>query len=128
MRWKWPAVSLIALGVALIIASVITGESKIAIVVIIPVVYGGGILLLCGVLAIMAGIMLLFFSGSSGGAENDVEDGTGEAEDQTHSRARAGGVLLIGPVPIIFGSDKNMALVAAAIALIAMALIIMMLL
>ncbi len=31
------------------------------------------------------------------------------------SRVRGGGVVIVGPVPIIFGSDKGMAVVAAVI-------------
>jgi uncharacterized protein (TIGR00304 family) len=127
MRLKWPAVLLICLGLALIAASVLTGEAKVGIVVIIPVIYGGGVLLLGGVLCVMAGIMLFFFSSSQGSAEDDA--GTGqEGHGENRTERRGGGVLLIGPVPIIFGTDKGMALVAAAIAIIALALIVIMLL
>ncbi len=33
----------------------------------------------------------------------------------TESRVRGGGVVIIGPVPIVFGSDKKMAVTAAII-------------
>ena len=33
----------------------------------------------------------------------------------TESRVRGGGVVIVGPVPIVFGSDKKMAVIAAII-------------
>jgi uncharacterized protein (TIGR00304 family) len=37
-------------------------------------------------------------------------------------------VVLIGPIPILFGSDKRMALIAAALAIMILAIIVLLLL
>ncbi len=110
-------------GVILVAISVLTGEARVAIVIIIPVIYGAGVLMLGGILCVIAGFFLMFYSGSMGGPQND-EETTGQAT----AERKVGGVLMIGPIPIIFGSDKKTALIAAAIALIVMALTLLLLL
>lgn len=124
MRARMPGILLLALGIGLVAISVLTGEARVALVVIIPVIYGGGVLLLGGILCVIAGLFLLFYSNNGAAAQDN-----GEAdEERTEHERKIGGVLLIGPIPIIFGSDKRTALIAAAIALIAMALAILLLL
>jgi uncharacterized protein (TIGR00304 family) len=115
MNARWLGLALIGLGAALITASVITGEASVAVVLIFPVIYGGGVLLLGGIVCIMVGFMASFFMAA--GRDDATERGATEED----AGAKAGGVLMIGPVPIIFGSDRRMALVAAAIALTVMA-------
>jgi uncharacterized protein (TIGR00304 family) len=120
MKSRLPGILLIALGIVLVAISVLTGEARVALVLIIPVIYGGGLLLLGGIICVVAGFLLLFASSTG------VEDG--ETGAQPASERKSGGVLLIGPIPIIFGSDRKIALIAAAIALIVMALLIILLL
>jgi len=40
------------------------------------------------------------------------------------ARGEAGGVIMIGPVPIVFGTSKNAALVAAVVALVVLGLLL----
>jgi uncharacterized protein (TIGR00304 family) len=52
----------------------------------------------------------------------------GLENQRSQARPKIGGVVLIGPVPIIFGSDKRMALIAAAIAIMMLAILLLLLL
>ena len=124
MRTRFPGILLLVLGIALVALSVLTGEARVALVVIIPVIYGGGVLVLGGILCAIAGFFLLFHSGGVLEAQN-AEEAVGQ---KVTSERKVGGVLLLGPIPILFGSDKKTALIAAAIALIVMALALLLLL
>lgn len=67
-------------------------------------------LITLGTLVILAGVAILVF-GIMGSA---LQTEPGEAGK---SEVRAGGVILIGPVPIVFGSDKTMVFVSIAAAI-----------
>lgn len=113
---------LIITGVLLLAYSVVYGEGKVMILLIIPVFYGSDIFAFIGVLSIMGGIFLLFMSY----AENipgRMEQEGGERKAQKPAAApkrnlRAGGVVLIGPIPIILGSDMKMAVIAMILAIV----------
>lgn len=92
------AVLLIA-GVALAAAAVATGEADLALLIILPVIYGGGALLALSILLLLGAFVLLFLSFPA--EERDREART---EGSGRTERRAGGVILIGPIPIIFGS------------------------
>ncbi|MBU6998918.1 MAG: DUF131 domain-containing protein [Theionarchaea archaeon] len=62
-------------------------------------------LIALGILVIVAGFALVVI-GSIGSMLQAGEEHQGDV--------RAGGVILIGPIPIIFGSDKTMALLSVA--------------
>ena len=63
-------------------------------------------LVLVGVGIILAGFLVLMIAASSGGSEGD------------RTRVRGGGVVMIGPIPIIFGSDARWASVAIVLAIV----------
>lgn len=66
----------------------------------------GVLLIMAGVIVIAVGIMgSLLLSGSS----------------QEQDGVRAGGIILIGPVPIVFGTDRSIVLVSIAGALLLLA-------
>jgi uncharacterized membrane protein len=99
---------LIASGVSVVAASVLLGAARVAVVVVIPVVYGGSALFLIGVLLLIAGIFTLPFSfeGPSAGSDDPPPVGSG-------------GLVLIGPVPLFWGSARGVSRrvrIAAAIA------------
>ncbi len=69
------------------------------------------ILILSGFLIIFIGITLIIVG--------SILQATGVANDED-STVKTGGVVLIGPIPIIFGSDKRMAITGVILALILM--------
>jgi uncharacterized protein (TIGR00304 family) len=125
------------LGVALLLVGLITtavsiylGSIKFYLVVIIPVLtsdVGWGSLPL---LAVFAGIVLMMIGpaigedGRSSGQEGGSTDEDGRSVER---RTGIGGVVLIGPIPIIFGTDRKMTLIAAALAIIILAIVVLLL-
>ncbi|MBS3789435.1 MAG: DUF131 domain-containing protein [Candidatus Thermoplasmatota archaeon] len=100
-----PAAFLLS-GILLIILSLIEGEAKIALFFIIPIIYGTGLYLGLGILLIFVSIPLFFFFSGHHRMRDKKEFTRGE---QTQKESSYGGVIFIGPIPIIFGKDKTVA-------------------
>ena len=111
-------------GIALIGYSVASGEGSAGVVLFIPVFYGSGLFAFLGVLFIMAAIFLGFFGfavqmGSMEDFENSQEPRSSQpSKPRVQKSIKGGGVVLIGPIPIIFGSDKKTAIVLAVLAIV----------
>lgn len=114
------ALAALVAGAVLVGVAVLRGGASAALIVIFPVVYGGSVGFLVGVLLIVVGLILL----PLGWARLPEDDGESAAVSTAGPPEQAaGGVLLIGPVPILFGSARNLsrrgvwALVAVGVAL-----------
>ncbi len=109
-RYHISAFILAICGLVLMGYSVASGEGSASVVLFIPVFHGSGLLAFLGVLSIMAAVFLVFvgFMIQAGGPEG-YEDR--QAPQTTRPKAqktvKGGGVVLIGPIPIIFGSDAK---------------------
>ncbi len=68
------------------------------------VVTAGIIIILIGILFIFVGSMISIFT--------EAKEGKSEV--------KTGGVIMIGPIPIIFGSDRGMAIIGVVLAIILM--------
>ncbi|MFP4186514.1 MAG: TIGR00304 family membrane protein [Thermoplasmata archaeon] len=93
-------------GIFLVIYGVIEGDAEVALLIFIPVIYGAGIYLTGGVLMIFLSFFLFFvfsFQQVRGRENQKVKPG------RTHKESSYGGVIFIGPIPIIFGKDKSIA-------------------
>jgi uncharacterized protein (TIGR00304 family) len=115
-------VGLFVAGVACIAASVVSGETDVSLLVIFPVFTGSSGLFLLGtalvVFSFIAGFMALMVGQVElAGAVLNPGDGTPEAT-KTRTDKRYGGVVLIGPVPIAFGSDRRTALAMLAVGIV----------
>ncbi len=117
-------------GIALLGHAVASGEAEVAIVIFIPVFYGSGILAFLGMICIMAAIFLAFFGFATRFAE---EESYGKepppqttkpsrpgqtAEPRIGKSIKGGGVVLIGPIPVIFGSDTKLTIVLVILAIV----------
>jgi len=99
-----PVVVLLA-GILLVIFSIIEGEAKIGLLFIVPIIYGTGVYLALGILLIfLSFIMFFLFLGPTVEGREIKRERT-----KTHKESSYGGVIFIGPIPIIFGKDKSMA-------------------
>ena len=143
MRLYHLSLLLIFAGIALLFYAVAIGEANASLFLIFPVIYGSGLYSLLAMLLIMIGMILLFFApfqsvkeNMSGYEEENYDNayyGNYESyaeptnlEEHREKKVKYGGVVLIGPIPIVFGSDKNMAkvsILAAILMLIAIFLI-----
>ncbi len=75
------------------------------------------VLTMLGVILIMLGLFLIVFWIIS----RSILEDSGE---KTKENVKAGGVVMIGPVPIIFGSDKKSVLTVMLLAIVLMILAI----
>ncbi|KUK72374.1 MULTISPECIES: TIGR00304 family protein [Methanobacterium] len=74
----------------------------------------GQTIILIGIVAVVVG-MLLIFIGSTFLS-------SGKTDSNDNSKVSTGGVILIGPIPIVFGNDKSMVSIALVGAIILMIL------
>ena len=107
IRWLGPA-SFLA-GVLTMAFAVARGEANVYLVLVIPVVVGTGPLAFLGVFLVFAGFLLTFLLWPF---RPDAEPGgrvvlPASPEGAPPAR-RWGGVLFLGPIPVIFGSDPRM--------------------
>jgi uncharacterized protein (TIGR00304 family) len=74
----------------------------------------GEYLITIGIVVVILGILLLFLGSLL------LSSGKGEGSSKETSQIRGGGVLMIGPIPIIFGTDKG-----SVVGLVILAIILM---
>lgn len=117
-------------GVVLLIYTASTGEARAWIFFIIPVFESTSPLALGGILLIFLSIFLFFFSLAEPMSSAPAQPTTGgtqaAAPGQTPGSLgkKFGGVVFLGPIPIIFGSDKKMAKWMIIVALVLVVLLI----
>jgi len=100
-------VALLLAGLALVVVSVAKGGADVALLVVFPVVYGSSLGFLLGAILLFAGFLSLPFAL---GMEEDEARSTPSLADPpppTGASGGVGGFVLIGPVPIVFGSWKG---------------------
>ncbi len=117
------------------VTSVATGEADLSLVVVFPVISGTGGVFLLGMLLTTAGLLLgfaLMAMGRAGCVGHREPAGTDESGlhhvGREKKETRYGGVVLIGPVPIVFGSNMRtavtMLIVGIIFAVVTLALIL----
>jgi uncharacterized protein (TIGR00304 family) len=78
-------------------------------------------LIVAGILLIIFGFFLITFDMMRSARES----GENGAEQETkEKKVKGGGVILIGPIPIVFGTDKKYALILTILAIVLMLLAI----
>ena len=94
--------ALLALSLSLLLLAGMRGEVTLFLLFVIPVLTITGPLGAAGALLLPAAVLLLFLSVLPSRSE-DMEG----ADSEDEARARWGGVIMMGPVPIAFGSAKG---------------------
>lgn len=117
-------------GVALTVAGVLAGEVQVGLMLFfIPYLYGGSWLGALAILMVFLGILVLMVGPLIGARPRPSPAPIGEPEAQVPgAKGGFGGVVLIGPIPIVFGSSGRAALIAMAVALAVVALMLFLLL
>ncbi len=78
-------------------------------------------LILAGILLIIFGFFLITFGMMRSARESEERDA---GQDTGKKRMKGEGVILIGPIPIVFGTDKKYALILMILAIVLMLLVI----
>lgn len=104
-------------GIAFFAVGFFTGEAEGGVFVIFPFITGSGVYPLLGFIFIFIAILLFMFGLTThiGPEELQVED---EYQTRKKTSVKGGGVVLIGPIPIVFGSNWKIAIVLMIIAII----------
>ena len=74
-------------------------------------------LILVGIGIILAGFLLVFLATAMSGERSE--------EGRRRGEVRGGGVIMIGPIPIIFGSDARWASIAMVLAIVLIVLVLL---
>ncbi|HYM40738.1 MAG TPA: DUF131 domain-containing protein [Thermoplasmata archaeon] len=98
-------------GLAALAVGFLQGEATLSLFVVFPVVTATGVWSILGIVFMVAGVFVFFLTGSipdtSPVAPGPVPPpaGTPPAAPQR----RWGGVVFLGPIPVVFGSDERIA-------------------
>jgi uncharacterized protein (TIGR00304 family) len=108
IRWLGPA-SVVAGALTMAIA-VAQRQANVYLVLVIPVIVGTGPLAFLGIILVFAGFLLTFLLWPARFAEDPGNrDALPTSREGGAAPARRwGGVLFLGPIPVIFGSDPRM--------------------
>lgn len=118
MENKIPPV-LFIFGIICIIAGIVMGEGKAGIFIIFPFIYGEGILMFIGIILIFLSLFLFIFLTPHVISKEYSKHVGYEMQTKRH----AGGLILIGPIPIVISSNWKIALILLALALIIIILV-----
>lgn len=142
-RWRGLGLVLLAGAVAALSWGATKGDLQVALVFLVPVIYGTGPWGVLGVLLFMGAVGAFAAdaisevprrppsdrgsgfppggdeAGRPGSAEPGHETGSGEDDG---GWLRGGGVIMLGPIPIVLGSDRRTAMIAMGLAVLLMAL------
>jgi len=116
----WLALAAFAGGLALLGYSVAVGESQVHLVLIFPVVTGGGASGLAGMGLVFLAMILGFLSfarPSPGPVSTAEASGAPQSPPAPATPApKFGGVVFLGPIPIVFGSSPRISKVMLVLA------------
>ena len=117
MRLFYWGIILIIIGLSLFALSAYQGEGGFVLFLIFPVFYSTGVWGLVAILLMFVGFFLIFISPFYGSSHISMhqphfEERKGENIVEKRTEKHYGGVVLIGPIPIIFGSDRNMVILS----------------
>ncbi len=101
--WALVPAGLLGAGAVLVAVAALQGGTELAIVVVVPVVYGRSLEFVAGVLLLVAGLFTLPLAFEPGEEPEPPAPGTA----RPGTPGGSGGLVLIGPVPIFFGSWKG---------------------
>jgi uncharacterized protein (TIGR00304 family) len=119
-RYHLTSILLFFLGFIFISISVIQGEGEVALLLFIPIFYGSGIYSFFGIVCIIVAIFLAFFGYALRFKWDLVEEEPIDkiSLERRSMKKRFGGVVLIGPIPIIIGSDTKLVIIALLLAVV----------
>ncbi|MDH4123432.1 MAG: DUF131 domain-containing protein [Thermoplasmata archaeon] len=118
---KWLIISLILLAsaIALLATAISTGDGEIILILIFPVILAYGPIAAGGSICLFVGIITLFFALASHNIKGEeyfpIKDIL--TQQPTVRDKKFGGVVMLGPVPIAFGSDRKIATIMVIIGL-----------
>lgn len=96
---RWTGIGAVIAGAVLLAWALARGEARIDLFLIVPVIHGAGVVVAAAFLLFFLGMLLLFLSFFLG------LDYTAEGDHGPPIKGEWGGVILLGPIPIVLGSS-----------------------
>jgi len=106
------------LGIVFFIIGFLTGETKGGIFIVFPFIIGSGIFSLLGFIFIFIAIISFIFKFTTYIKSDKIKNENDELQPKKKTSIKGGGIVLIGPIPIIFGSNWKIVIVLLIIAII----------
>jgi uncharacterized protein (TIGR00304 family) len=98
----------------------LSGEIEVGFFLIFPFLIGSGVYAFLGFIFVFIAVLVLMFGFVS--RFNIIHEGIGLEEEQLPSQnkttVKGGGVILIGPIPIVFGSNWKIAVILMIFAIV----------
>jgi len=108
----------LVLGIAFLFFGFLSGDVEAGIFFIIPYISGSGLFGFFGFICIIASIFIFLF-GLTNFIQNDIYATKDlNIKPRKKTSIKGGGVVLIGPIPIVFGSSWKIALISIILAII----------
>lgn len=117
----WIPIAVFVLGLALIATAVATGEADVSLIIVFPVFSGSSLVFLLGTLLIISSFIVGFILMATDNQQTAEQAGAaskGMSGGEMKPRTAYGGVVLLGPIPIAFGSNKRIALIMLVVGII----------
>lgn len=117
---RFQALSLVCfiLGIVFFTIGFLTGETKGGIFIVFPFIIGSGVFSLLGFVFIFIAILSFVFGFTSYIKPENIKSENDELQSKKKTSIKGGGIVLIGPIPIIFGSNWKIVIVLVIIAII----------
>lgn len=110
-KWILIPISLFLLGVFFLGYGLFIGEVTIGLVVFIPFILSNGLFGFLGISCLFLSMLSIFFilplSVSNHKPQYHQSGFENETFDSVSKKSKIGGVVFLGPIPIVFGSDKK---------------------
>jgi len=96
----------------------LTGEAEGGVFIIFPFISGSGIYAFLGFIFIFIAILLFMFGFVTRVGPNEYQSDYDDYQPRKKTSVKGGGVVLIGPIPIVFGSNWKIVIVLMIVAII----------
>ena len=105
------------IGIVFFAVGILSGDVETGFVVVFPFIAGSGIYAFLGFIFVFIAILLFMFGFTSTVESNDFQADYDEYQPSRKTSIKGGGVVLIGPIPIVFGSNWKIAVVLMILAI-----------
>ena len=124
-RYHLVSLVLFILGIGFLIYGVFAGEVEAGFILVFPFFMGSGIYAIIGVVLIFSAMILFMFGFMRLHMDDMPFPQDEEYPEQKEKIVKGGGVVLIGPIPIVFGSNWKIAVTMMILAAIIMLFLVL---
>ena len=117
-RFHFLCLVFLVFGIVFFYLGFINGEVETGIFFIFPFISGSGIYSFLGFIFIILSIFLFIFGFTNYSLKEDIQPENYEPKTSRKTSIKGGGVVLVGPIPIVFASNWKIAAVLMIIAII----------